>query len=502
MPLPNHDASSAKRRRFGAWIAILALYVLGAFQWADFFSGPAPPEANSVAHFGRLTFRAFDWPKERLYLQVWQDAFREGRLPLHVQAPEAYIREFPQLANHGGRTDDYSRPTRFLALPETILSPQIVLLRFLSPGRFILLHFLLLYTAGFVGCLWIRARRQLSIVPFAVLFLLFNLNGYITSHLGVGHVMWGGYFLLPFVALFILEWMGDKAGVAPGLKLAVVLFVMLLQGSLHLVVWCWIFIGLVVAWNPMAWRSGVIAVTLSALLAGFRLVPAAVAYWGFPGLPFGGGYPTPLTLLEALLVIRDAGYRPFGGIYWWEYDLYIGLAGLAILAYFGVYQRLVRDPYVVPLRFAALDVPLVVMVVMAMSDLFYPIYSLPIPLLNSERVTSRFIIVPFILLLLLSVIRMQAVAGSRRIGAKAIWVIALGILVMWRSLTSHMLEWTVANLERLQGSVWHELGTATFVERTDRAYTWGLVIGSLVSVIGVVAWLYAYRRQRMAEPGR
>jgi hypothetical protein len=462
-------------------LALLALYVIGGLQWADFFN------------YGRLNLTAYDWPKERLYFEVIREALRDGRMPWHVEVPAAYVREFPQFANLG--REDGTR-SRFLALPETVLSPQVLLLRYLNPGRFVLVHFLLLYTVGFAGCLWFRHRYALSLLPFAVLVLLFNFNGYITAHLSVGHVMCGGYFFLPFVALFILEWVENIRLVLPGIKLAAVFLGMFLQGSLHMVVWCWLFLALIVAWNPSGWRSAVWAIGLSGLLAAFRLVPAAVAYWKFKELAFGGGYPTLTTLAEALLVVRDPEYRFAGGIFWWEYDLFVGILGVAVLAYFGVYRRFGGDPRFLSCRYVPLDLPMLLMLFFSLSDFFYPIFNLPLPLVNSERVTSRFIVIPFVMLLFISTIRMQREAGASSLGMRAKLVILIGLVVLWRCLFAHAEVWKVETSEVTPNSRWHELAQATVVAVSDPVYAASLWAGAAISFIASVMWIFAWQRAR------
>jgi hypothetical protein len=466
-------------------VGLVALYVAGLVQWATFFG------------FGNLSLKAYDWPKEHLYLHVLRDAVRGGDVPYHVQVPRQYAEAFPQFVNHDAGS---VAPSRFLALPETVLSPQLILLRFMDEGKFVCVHFLLLYSAGFYGCMWLGRRYKLSLIPFAVLFVLFNFNGYITSHLGVGHAMCGGYFFLPFVGLYILEWMEAPGSAGPGFKLAMVFFVMLLQGSLHVVVWCWLFVALVVAWNPRAWRAGFIAVALGALLGGVRLVPAAFAFWGFRLLNFGGGYPTLTTVLEACLLIRDPTYRFFGGIFWWEYDIYVGLLGLAFLGYFGVYRRFGRDAHLLPYRYAPLDVPLILMAFLSLSDFYFPVFNLPVPLLNSERVTSRFIVIPFVLLLVIAAIRMQKILESMNLGFKGHLLLGVGVLEMWRSLLTHAAVWSVPRLELEPTSYWHELTTATVVEAPDRAYFVSLYLGAAVSVFALVLWSYGRFRLLAAKP--
>ncbi|HEV3203647.1 MAG TPA: hypothetical protein VGY77_04660, partial [Gemmataceae bacterium] len=168
------------------------LYALGILHWVWFFNG------------GELTLQSFDWPKEVMFLEVLKDSLQEGRFPFHIQVSQHYQEEFSHLRNG-----------RFLGLPETTLSPQILLLPFMKLSRFILVHNLILYSLGFLGSLLIRKRYGISLIPFAVFFVLFNFNGYITSHLGAGHSMWSGYFLLPFVGLYILETLEEPASYGP-----------------------------------------------------------------------------------------------------------------------------------------------------------------------------------------------------------------------------------------------------------------------------------------------
>src|SRR5438132_234301 len=106
------------RARNWDWLVLLALFAIGIVHWVYFF------------HFGQMTFQGQDWPKDGLYLHVLRQAILTGTMPFHIS------REFQD--TH-----------RFLALPETILSPQILLLRFLEPARFMLVNTILLYAVGF-----------------------------------------------------------------------------------------------------------------------------------------------------------------------------------------------------------------------------------------------------------------------------------------------------------------------------------------------------------------
>jgi hypothetical protein len=92
--------SGGTRRRIGAptVIILVVLFAAGLLHWLLFF------------HSGNMSFNAHDWQKEYTYYSVLKEAIQTGAIPYHVT-----------VAFHG--------TNRFLALPETNLSPQILLLR-------------------------------------------------------------------------------------------------------------------------------------------------------------------------------------------------------------------------------------------------------------------------------------------------------------------------------------------------------------------------------------
>ncbi len=146
--------------RWLQWGWMLALYVIGMLVWG-FFLG-----------WGEIPFEAHDWNQEWGFYTILQEAIRSGRLPLHT-SPAAYATR------------------RFLAIPQTSLSPQILLLSFMGIGRFILVNTWLHFTLGFVGCLLLGRSYRLSPLVFGFTVMLFSLNGHITAQIAVGHSMCG-----------------------------------------------------------------------------------------------------------------------------------------------------------------------------------------------------------------------------------------------------------------------------------------------------------------------
>ena len=103
-----------------------------------------------------------DWPLQLMYGTVLKQAVTEHAMPWHISR-------------------EVLNTTHFLAIPETTLSPQVLALGLAADRAVRALQILLLYTAGFIGCLLIRRKYQLSAFATAVLFLLFNFNGFIIA---------------------------------------------------------------------------------------------------------------------------------------------------------------------------------------------------------------------------------------------------------------------------------------------------------------------------------
>jgi hypothetical protein len=452
-------------------VILVILFAVGAFHWVWFLN------------YGRMSFKPHDWSKEFIYYSVLKQAVSTGTMPYHI--PTAF-----QGSN------------RFLALPEVNLSPQIFLLPLMSVGTFVVLNTVLLYSAGFIGSLLIKRRYHLSLVSFAVFFLLFNFNGHIVAHLGVGHSMWAGYFLLPFFLLFLLELLEGAPWRLGSIKIALVLFAMSLQGSFHLLIWCVLLLILILAFN---WRKCgkpmLAAVLLGGVLSAHRLLPALFALWGKKE-KFIWSYPTPMDLLDALTTIRDQTpdrLRPWGTPGWWELDLYIGLIGLAVIVIFGLYLRFSRRPDFEGHRYAELDLPMFTMTLLSMSYFHAFITRIPVPILKSERVAMRFAIIPLVLLLLISSIRMEAVLRKVKRGFRYSFLAAATLVLLALSFLDHSYLWSIGRLDRQFAQKTVDLTIPSIQSQPDSLYKASVVVSMAVSAAALAALVYLGARYRSRE---
>jgi hypothetical protein len=405
------------RARAGSWPLVATFLAAGTLHWLLFFGLPPVLPRESA-----------DWPKEFRYYAVLKQAVTEGRVPYFVSVSLQDTR-------------------KFLAIPETVLSPQILLLRWLSVDTFFLLHVLLLQAIGLAGCLAIGRRYHLSLPSFALLWLLLGFNGHVTAHLAIGHSMWGGYFFLPWFFLLVLR-LVEAPSPRPPIGVGLVLGLMLLQGSFHTFVCCVLFLALLFLLDGASRRWSFAALAWTAGFTLFRLVPAAVILLGRRARDFQTGYASVADLLAGLVWIHDVqlerrGGGSMGGLRWWEFDAYIGIAALVWLLVAGIGWGLVRrsGPY---RRLAA---PMAIVALLSLDGLYRPLSLSPIPLLDAERVSSRLLIVPLGLLIVIAAIAGEEwlrLAPSRRRIYLSLMGVATALL-----LGAHSLVWSVPSVTRL-----------------------------------------------------
>ena len=418
-----------------------------------------------------MEFWAADWYKEHAFYRVLQHSFSEGVIPFHTD-----------LAFHG--TD------RFLALPEIILSPQIFVLLFTDKiGLFVLVHYLLLYTIGFLGCVALQRHFRLSAFSFTLLTGLFSFNGYVTSHLAVGHTMWGGYFFLPLYFLILISMIeGRLSSRGGGLGMAMILALVLLQGSLHIFVGCVIYLLVFSTSNRRVFGFSVWALSGAVLLSLYRLVPALISFRGYRQI-FQSGYPTMNDLFDAFMVIKYPSIEMIGGLtgglYWWELDVFIGVLGFVFLLYFGLY-RAWREEWG-RLKFSEFNIANGVVFAFAVSHFFGVIATLPLPFAGVERVPSRFLIFPVVSIMIFSCVRLDAFFARTGRVAAIRWLALFGLIQTWFELLTHLRFWNIPSVNAALPAV-EPLAIAVVSRPQDVVYLTALKISATASAVALVAW--------------
>ena len=440
------------------WLSFI--FLLGLFLWSVFLN------------WGNIPFNFHDWAEINApRLAFERDAVIKGALPLHMPDGSA-LRNL---------TD------RFMSLPDVILTPQLLLMRFLEVGPYIWINTLLLYAIGFWGLVRIKKRFHLSLVIFSFLFLLFNFNGHILAHTSIGHITWGGYYLFPWFLLLTFRLLDGEKTWVWSVEMAFLLFVTFLQGSFHPFIWECMFIGLLL---PVVWKQWLPilrALVLAAGLCMVRFLPPTLLLGQFD-TDFYGGYRLPWQMLEALVKqVTPADSLPFknfgSNLGYWEFDLYIGWAGVLFLLA-GLTLWII--PQIKSRRFSPLWLPMIILTLFAVRDWYYPISQIPIPLLNAERVTSRIVILPLFFCIVLAAKAAQKWLDEHQTYGMINGFSVVALAYLGFDLIRRVYQWRVMAAYPCFPNTPVNLAIKTVANHPDASYTNLLAIGGLVTLITMI----------------
>jgi hypothetical protein len=467
------------RRRWLAWAWVAGLWLVGVFL------------LGQLLNWGRGPYDFHDWAEvNAARLAFVQDAVKTGQLPLHM----------PDASALRGVTD------RYLALPDAILSPQMLLLPLFSVTQWVLFNTLLLYSLGALALAWMLRRFDLSPLVFALLFLIYAANGHMQAHLSVGHVNFAAAYLFPWLLVLLIQAVdAGQSDALPGwrwvAKTAFLLLYILLNGAFHQFVWCLFFLGFfgLFSWKylPLMFKT----LVASCLLAMLRLLPPALGLGLFDN-EYLGGYPTFAALVTSLVQVIDPyqalGTRgfltPLGA---WEFDLFIGLSGAVFLLGFGLWRWLRHVN--APDGFPQFVLPALALAVLAVGQMYRPFMLLPIPLVNGERVSSRMIILPFLVLTVMAAVQMQRWLAERPLRPELRWGIAGLALLLLHDLWQHTRAWNINVAADAFGRMDVNLAIKVVANHPDPAYTNLLLAGALVTLVTALGLVLLARGEKVPD---
>jgi hypothetical protein len=346
----------------------ICLFMVGILYWYLFYFRGLP----SITHG--------DWAKEQVYLNTIRFALDGGIIPW-VWANTFY---------HG--------IVLFMANPEVCFTPDVLLVYFLSNKAFFYVHHCLLYTIGFYGLSKIKVCLQLKEGAFLFLFLLFNFNGLITSHISEGHIQWAGYYFIPLF-LYCLSMSYDREKISQfDLAIGLILGALFANGSLHIAVYVALFMFLLYAFDTKFWPKLFVSLMVGFGTGAFRIIPSLIYTKPESNAGTQSGYPDISVLLQAFTQLRGYGFGTTTVVGWWEYSLYIGFSAffLLITAIF-FYTKKHYKPHHLPWVIATL-----LMFLLSLGNVWSIFPAFQVPLANIERMSVRFIIMPLVICIILA----------------------------------------------------------------------------------------------------
>ena len=472
-------AHHVPRRLRWAETACLAVLLMGGMAlWGTYL------------HWGMGPFTFHDWTAITLpRLGYLQDAVQRGLLPLHISDP------LPLAA----ATD------RFMAVPDVILSPQVLLLGLMTPEQFIVVNTWICLAAGSIGMLWLKKVLRLSLFPFTVFYLMFTFNGHILAHMTVGHFTWTAYFLLPWCVGLVFQLFERPAGWGWTLRYAIVMGVLLLNGGYHPFIWTLLFTVMLAVTLPGKFWALLRSMLLAVGLGAVRLLPMVLPLGEFDN-KYIGGYPLVKTIWDNLVVnqvpnditLSGGMTKPIG---LWEFTIYVGLLGAGFLAVFGILQTLrARNT---DKMYALLLVPICGMAILSLGKVYqYLRIALPVPVLTGERIASRMFVLAFVFLLALAVVALQRwLEANQQARYKAVLAILMTVFLA-NDLWQNFRLWRIADAAGQFAEKSIVLSTWTVANRADPEYFTLLWVGAGISAacLGLMIFLSTRNKRHTANP--
>ena len=404
-----------------------------------------------------------DWKKEWTYYTAVREGLRDGQLPW-------YLKEFFQ------GTD------RFFANPETPVAPHVLLMAWMGVSPFLVLQFVLLFIIGFAGFQRLAGELQLGPIASTAFIAILLLNGNLVGHLAAGHFQWAGYFVIPWVFLFLHRASAGDTGSRTQAGLGLALGLMVAVGGWHVFVWCVIFVGVFLLCNRARWWLGAGAAALAAGLIAYRAFPAILVF-GAHDTEFLHSYEQITILLAALVGYpRDMPCC----LFWFEYDAYVGWVGMVLVCagFTAPLSRVWREPV------AALWAPSVAMLVLSTFNIYkWTLFRLPG--FVSERVASRLLVVGLLGFALLGCVQLNLWLTRRPITHARRAALALAGLLMAAQLLVRANAVRPASDQGLGRVAVNVISPRP----PDRAYAASLAAGVFVSAISAAIAIRMWRRR-------
>ena len=238
-------------------------------------------------------------------------------------------------------------------------------------------------------------------------------------------------------------------------------------------------------------RAGIGAGLLSAV----RMIPPALQMGAFDD-EFLGGYTAWTQFVNAFIKIiapaNSLNEMKTGSVLgWWEFDMYTGITGVLILALGIAAWLLLRSRRT---GFPALICPVAVLCFFSLENYYGLLRFFRIPLFSGERVSSRFLILPFVFILISGLAALQESARGKSYGrylnAALTLLLLPGIWALWR----HLSAWKVTEAARALPKIYTDLSLKVVANHADPQYTTGLWIGLVISCLSAAVLLFRAKR--------
>lgn len=299
----------------------------------------------------------------------------------------------------------------FFAQAQMSWMPTNILALFLTHGQIIILNLTIFILISFFYLKKLFILLNASLLQIFVFWILFYFNGYISSHIIMGHISWTSYFLYPAIVYYIcLSLQSDDQPLLKNDKLyknsvkaALITFLGFIDGGIHPMIF--FMIGFIsISWiDKKIFYICSIYTFFSICIASIKLLPAfllltpARQHTGFVSLE---------QFFQSFIIPYTKDFEHLTNLGWHENSYFIGIIFtglfLASLAIKNVNQK-----------FNLIFYKILLVCILWTLFSFYDIFSdFTQEKLNFFRIPSRFFIIPFIFIIILICIKLEIIKNK------------------------------------------------------------------------------------------
>ena len=263
-------------------------------------------------------------------------------------------------------------------------------------------------------------------------------------------------------------------------KVVFLLFYMVLAGSEHHFFWLLIWLGSFGLMNINRFKWIFYAGLFGGLVSAVRLLPPVLGIEGFSNefTMFFGGFPNLLDIVNQMMILTPVRLGTLNSLSMagvWEYDIYFGLIGTLFILYFGLFEWLKSTLY------RDFFLPSFLILFFSLGKVYSPLFNSHFPFLGAERVPTRMVIVPIVVLILMAAIFFQKWLDQRNFSGREFLLFLLPLSFLLHDLYQHYQLWNVRELAKFFDPIQINVVGNNLSNHPDSIYTNTLIVGIIIS---------------------
>jgi hypothetical protein len=191
-------------------------------------------------------------------------------------------------------------------------------------------------------------------------------------------------------------------------------------------------------------------------------------------------------LLNAFTQLRGYGVGSSGILGWWEYSVYVGFSGFFLLLLGNFFY--IKDQLNAGLLNQKWFWAVVIIFLLSLGNTWSIFSTLKIPLGSIERVSSRFIVIPFLVCLLIASVSINKYLSDATLKVRKLGFFVLLVFISI-DLFYQFLNWSLLTTQLASGV--KKVPTLQIIDSENMHYKYVVIVSWMVSIVtGFASYVY------------